>query len=114
MCGMLGHVLALARGSHTSTHRRTTDAIPSGVRWIPYLSIFKYAFEAIVVNDLAGVQLGDSFAGTSVTFATDVILQKFGLNIDNFWQDTVVLVGIFLGLLVVVAMLMFGRLVEWR
>jgi hypothetical protein len=102
--------------SHTLTHtlHAPTDAIPLGVRWIPFLSIFKYAFEAIVVNDLAGVQLGDSFAGTSVSFATDVILEKFGLNIDNFWQDTVILVGIFLGLLVIVALLMVGRLVEWR
>ncbi len=60
------------------------------------------------------MQLSDSFAGTKVSFATDIILQKFGFNIDNFWLDCVILTGIFVALLALVALLMFKRLVEWR
>jgi hypothetical protein len=40
--------------------------MPAAVGWIQYLSLFRYSYEALVVNDLTGVQIADTISGATV------------------------------------------------
>ncbi|KAI8894815.1 P-loop containing nucleoside triphosphate hydrolase protein [Globomyces pollinis-pini] len=78
--------------------------IPITLRWIQYLSFFKYAYEACVVNDAAGLKLVDTISGFDVTFPAAVVLEKFGLDVSAYWKDLAVSVGLFLTLLILISL----------
>ncbi|KAI8618592.1 P-loop containing nucleoside triphosphate hydrolase protein [Chytriomyces sp. MP71] len=90
------------------------DAIPPPLSWIQYLSFFRYAFEAIIVNDLTNVTIHDTVQGVTVTIPVSVVLQKFGFNIDAYWTDFLVSGGLVLILLFMNALMVQFRLKETR
>ncbi|KAI9352264.1 hypothetical protein DFJ73DRAFT_642637 [Zopfochytrium polystomum] len=71
------------------------------LRWIQYLSLFRYTFEALIVNDLSEIQVVDNVAGATINIPATVVLDKFGFDANAFVQDLLVSAGIlvFLGLL---------------
>lgn len=64
--------------------------IPSALRWLQYVSFFKYAYEACVANDASGLRLTDSISGVDLVVPAALILQKFGLDVDAYYRDLVV------------------------
>ncbi|KAI8895869.1 P-loop containing nucleoside triphosphate hydrolase protein [Globomyces pollinis-pini] len=84
--------------------------IPIYLRWIQYLSFFKYAYEACVVNDSTGILITDTISGMDVTFPATLVLSKFGFQIDAFWFDFGVSGGICLCLLLTIAIVMNFKL----
>lgn len=46
------------------------DNIPAPVSWIQYLSFFRYAYEAIAVNELLTIRVEDTFNGVKVNVST--------------------------------------------
>jgi hypothetical protein len=46
------------------------DSITPALRWIQYLSFFRYAFEALVVNDLTDLTITDDVSGSAFTVSS--------------------------------------------
>ncbi|KAJ1548636.1 hypothetical protein HK405_001545, partial [Cladochytrium tenue] len=68
--------------------------------WIQYLSFYRYAYEALVVNDLTNMNIVDTVSGATINIPASVVLSKFGFDINKYWQDLLVSSGIVIGLLV--------------
>ena len=88
------------------------NSIPLALRWLQYLSFFKYAYEACVANDAAGLRLKDTISGVDLEIPASVILKSFGLDVNAYYSDLLVCVGLFFGFLVIIAMLLKYRLKE--
>lgn len=73
--------------------------IPRPLSFLPYLSPFNYAFEALIVNELVRIVLHDT-----ETIEFDVpgtlILKQFGFDTDAWGRDTWCLGGILVILLI--------------
>ncbi|KAJ3192709.1 glutamine--fructose-6-phosphate transaminase (isomerizing) [Irineochytrium annulatum] len=102
--------------SHTNQALDTVslDSIPPTLSWIQYLSYFKYALEALVDNDLSGVQITDSISGVTVNVSAAVVLTKFGFSLDAYPTDLLVTGLMMAKLLIIVALLMQFLLREKR
>ncbi|KAH6600051.1 hypothetical protein BASA50_002640 [Batrachochytrium salamandrivorans] len=88
--------------------------IPTALSWLQYLSFFKYAFEAVVVNDASGLRFVDTISGVEIGISASVVLAKFGIDMDGFWRDYCVSVGIFILFMSVAAYLVARRMREKR
>ncbi|KAJ3067738.1 hypothetical protein HDU98_009057 [Podochytrium sp. JEL0797] len=91
-----------------------SSSLPAALSWIQYLSFFKYPYEGLVVNDLATVNIVDEFDRAEINMPATLIIEKFGLNINNYTCDFLVSVGILIVLLVLIAGLIQFRLKERR
>ncbi|KAG0344133.1 hypothetical protein BG004_004708 [Podila humilis] len=68
--------------------------IPKALTWIQYLSMFKYGFEALAVNEIASSQLIDNIQGVSFNVPGSLILKKlFGFSLGGYWRNMLLLVG---------------------
>ncbi|KAF9963051.1 hypothetical protein BGZ70_007708 [Mortierella alpina] len=68
--------------------------IPDALTWIQYLSMFKYGFEALAVNEVATSKLIDNIQGVAFNVPGSLILQKlFGFDLGGFWKNMIVLIG---------------------
>ncbi|KAI9342049.1 hypothetical protein DFJ73DRAFT_843020 [Zopfochytrium polystomum] len=69
--------------------------------WIQYLSLFRYVYEALVVNDLSEIQIVDYIAGVTVNIPASVILDKFSFDANSYVRNVLISAGIlvFLGVL---------------
>jgi hypothetical protein len=65
----------------------TVDSIPKGFGWIQNLSIFHYAFEALLVNEMRYLTLYEQKYGLSVEVPGSAILSIFGFDALAFWND---------------------------
>ncbi|KAK5665662.1 hypothetical protein QVD99_007310 [Batrachochytrium dendrobatidis] len=84
------------------------------ISWLQYLSFFKYAYEAVVVNDASGLKFVDQINGVDITIPATIVLGKFGIDINAFWRDFCINVGIFVMLLLLSAICVTRRLRERR
>lgn len=78
------------------------STIPDAVLWLQWLSIFHYAFEAMIVNEVTPLTLIDKKYGLDITVPGAAILSSFGFNNGNMWIDIINL-GIFGAIFVVLA-----------
>ncbi|KAG0197462.1 hypothetical protein BGX28_009059 [Mortierella sp. GBA30] len=68
--------------------------IPAALTWIQYLSMFKYGFEALAVNEVATSKLIDNIQGVDFNVPGSLILQKlFGFDLGGYWKNMIVLIG---------------------
>ncbi|KFH70564.1 hypothetical protein MVEG_03414 [Podila verticillata NRRL 6337] len=69
--------------------------IPKALTWIQYLSMFKYGFEALAVNEIATSKLIDNIQGVAFNVPGSLILQKlFGFDLTGYWRSMIILVGL--------------------
>ncbi|KAI1349292.1 hypothetical protein F5Y01DRAFT_289623 [Xylaria sp. FL0043] len=78
------------------------DKIPDAALWLQWLSIFHYAFEALIVNEVVKLTLVDNKYGLDITVPGAAILSSFGFNNAAKWMDIMNL-GIFAAVFVVLA-----------
>ncbi|KAG0368170.1 hypothetical protein BGZ54_002525 [Gamsiella multidivaricata] len=84
--------------------------IPAALTWIQYLSMFKYGFEALAVNEVATSKLIDTIQGVAFNVPGSLILQKlFGFDLGGYWRNMIILVGF-----IVLFIAMFWTLVSTR
>jgi ABC-type multidrug transport system permease subunit len=83
--------------------------IPAGLKWIQYISFFKYAYEACVANDAQGLRLVDTIAGVEFTVPAALVLSKFGLDVDAYYRNLGVCVGI-----TALFLMIIGSLINWK
>ncbi|KAG0341960.1 hypothetical protein BG000_007408 [Podila horticola] len=68
--------------------------IPRALTWIQYLSMFRYEFEALAVNEIATSKLIDNIQSVAFNVPGSMILQKlFGVRLGGFWRNLIFLVG---------------------
>ncbi|KAF1975456.1 hypothetical protein BU23DRAFT_529954 [Bimuria novae-zelandiae CBS 107.79] len=90
------------------------DSIPAAAKWLQTLSIFHYAFEGLIVNEVKYLSLVDHKYGLDIEVPGSAILSSFGFNVLALWKDCVGL-AVFGGAFVVLAYLaMHLLLVERR
>lgn len=71
-----------------------TGMIPAALTWIQYLSMFRYGFEALAVNEIATSKLIDTIQGVAFNVPGSLILQKlFGFDLGGFWRNMIFLIG---------------------
>lgn len=79
--------------------------IPLAVRWIQYLSIYKYAYEAAAANDASELLVQANINGLQVTIPAATILKTFGIDVDAYSRDVTISLAICVILSVVIAVL---------
>ncbi|KAF2021978.1 hypothetical protein BU24DRAFT_362922 [Aaosphaeria arxii CBS 175.79] len=90
------------------------DSIPTVAKWLQSLSIFHYAFEGLIVNEVKYLSLIDHKYGLDIEVPGSAILSSFGFNVLALWKDCIGL-AVFGGVFVVLAYLaMHLLLVEKR
>eukprot|EP01023_Acetabularia_acetabulum_P022659 TRINITY_DN22265_c0_g1_i1.p2 TRINITY_DN22265_c0_g1~~TRINITY_DN22265_c0_g1_i1.p2 ORF type:complete len:122 (+),score=18.27 TRINITY_DN22265_c0_g1_i1:72-437(+) len=70
-----------------------TPSIPGVIRWVHYISVFSYAFEILLINEIAGLDLVLTLEGIgSVLSDGEAFISTLGMNVDDFNRDIWVLV----------------------
>lgn len=93
------------------------SSIPAVLRWIHYLSVFFYAFEAMLSTELAGMsftflyQSGPTSETLEIPDITgETFLTTLGFDVNNVTRDIGVLVGVYYGLCTLALVFFFLRL----
>ncbi|KAG0197388.1 hypothetical protein BGX28_009118 [Mortierella sp. GBA30] len=87
--------------------------IPAALTWVQYLSMFKYGFEALAVNEVATTTLIDNIQGVTFNVPGSLILQKlFGFDLGGYWRNMIFLVGFIILFIATFWMLVSLRLKE--
>ncbi|KAM5445242.1 FAD-dependent urate hydroxylase [Microsporum audouinii] len=90
------------------------NAIPASALWLQTLSIFHYAFEGLIVNEVTYLTLIDHKYGLDIEVPGASILSAFGFNNLALWSDVAGL-GVISGVSIVMAYVaMHFLLVERR
>ncbi|KAJ1980388.1 (ABC) transporter [Dimargaris verticillata] len=87
------------------------ESIPYYLRFLKDLSIFNYALESMIVNEMKYLQLRETKFGLEIDVPGATILSTFGFNAMNYWPDVTKLGGMFL-VFVVVAFVCLQALVK--
>ena len=64
-----------------------SDSIPTPVQWLQKLSIFHYAYEALLVNEVTYLTLTEKKYGLSIDVPGATILSTFGFDAQALWSD---------------------------
>lgn len=93
------------------------NSIPAVLRWIHYLSVFFYAFEAMLSTELTGMsftflyQSGPTSETLEIPDITgETFLTTLGFDCNNVTMDIGILVGVYYGLCVLALAFFFLRL----
>jgi ABC-type multidrug transport system ATPase subunit len=78
------------------------ESIPAPAKWLQSLSIFHYAFEGLIVNEVRYLSLIDHKYGLDIEVPGSAILSSFGFDVMALWRDCVGL-AVFGGVFVVLA-----------
>ena len=65
------------------------ERIPGVARWLQALSIFHYAFEGVIVNEVRYLSLIDHKYGIDIEVPGSAILSTFGFDTQALWMDVV-------------------------
>ncbi|KAJ5895028.1 ABC transporter G family member [Penicillium taxi] len=90
------------------------EAIPASALWLQSLSIFHYAFEALIVNEVTFLTLIDHKYGLDIEVPGASILSAFGFNTLAYWNDVVGLAVIAGACLIIAYAAMHFLLIEKR
>ncbi|KAF9352414.1 hypothetical protein BGX34_012170 [Mortierella sp. NVP85] len=74
------------------------ESIPSKLSWLQKLSFFNFAFEALLVNEIAFLQLIQKEYGLEIDVPGAAILSTFGFNSGAYWKDVqslTIMAGVF-------------------
>ncbi|TPX19090.1 uncharacterized protein E0L32_011251 [Thyridium curvatum] len=63
------------------------NKIPPTAVWLQWLSIFHYAFEALIVNEVRYLTLTDQKYGLDISVPGSAILSSFGFDNGALWPD---------------------------
>ncbi|CAK9437344.1 uncharacterized protein LODBEIA_P17220 [Lodderomyces beijingensis] len=64
-----------------------SDQLNLEVKWLEWISLFHYAYEALAVNEVKDLILREKKYGLSIEVPGAVILSTFGFNVGAFWDD---------------------------
>ena len=76
--------------------------------WLRFLSIFYYAYEILIVNEIEGLNVNFDAASLDVDVKGDLFLDVFDFNADNLPRDIAALFAMYVGLLLLAYVLLWG------
>ena len=84
------------------------EDMPPWVSWISYGSIFRYSFNALVVNEVIGGSFDLSVSGYDIDgMDSELLLDVLGLNKDHFSRDVAILDILFVGFLMIAVLVLY-------
>ncbi|KAH8714807.1 hypothetical protein GQ44DRAFT_713405 [Phaeosphaeriaceae sp. PMI808] len=90
------------------------ESIPGVARWLQSLSIFHYAFEGLIVNEVKYLSLIDHKYGLDIEVPGSAILSSFGFDVQALWRDCIGLAAYGAAFIVLAYLAMHVLLVEKR
>lgn len=63
------------------------------IKWLEWISIFHYAYEALAINEVKDLILKEKKYGLSIEVPGAVILSTFGFDVSAYWKDVYFLIG---------------------
>lgn len=90
-------------------------AIPWALRWISYLSVFRYAWDALCINEMRGLYLYFSAPNINASLRVSglLFLEVLGVDVNGEMVDIIVQVCIYIGVVLTCLMVCNTHLV-WR
>lgn len=70
-----------------------SDDLKVQTKWLQWISLFHYAYEALAINEVKDLILREKKYGLSIEVPGAVILSTFGFEVSAFWHDVTYLVG---------------------
>lgn len=70
-----------------------SDDLKLQTKWLQWISLFHYAYEALAINEVKDLILKEKKYGLSIEVPGAVILSTFGFNVSAFWNDVSYLLG---------------------
>lgn len=64
------------------------DELQAAIKWLQWISVFHYAYEALSINEVKDLILREKKYGLSIEVPGAVILSSFGFDVGAFWKDT--------------------------
>lgn len=65
-----------------------SDDLKAQIRWLEWVSLFHYAYEALAINEVKDLMLRERKFGLLIEVPGATILSTFGFNVGAFWKDT--------------------------
>jgi len=84
------------------------DTIPVWLGWLRFLSIFYYAYEILIVNEIDGLNVNFDAASLDVDVKGDLFLDVFNFDADNLPRDIAALFAMYVGLLLLAYVLLWA------
>ena len=66
------------------------------------------------MNELSKMLIEDNVAGVNVTIPASIVLKKFGFDLDGYWRNVFISVGLVIVLVCVLVSLVVFKLKERR
>ncbi|KXT06025.1 hypothetical protein AC578_1269 [Pseudocercospora eumusae] len=85
LLGVLVMLFSLLFGGFLLNH----ETIPRPLLWLQSLSIFHFAFEGLIVNEVRYLSLVDHKYGLDIEVPGSAILSSFGFDVLALWNDAV-------------------------
>lgn len=70
-----------------------SEDLRSEIKWLQWISIFHYAYEALAINEVKDLILKEKKYGLSIEVPGAVILSTFGFDTSAFWKDVSYLIA---------------------
>lgn len=70
-----------------------SEDLKTEIKWLEWISIFHYAYEALAINEVKDLILKEKKYGLSIEVPGAVILSTFGFDVAAFWKDVYFLLG---------------------
>lgn len=81
------------------------NQISSATFWLQYLSFFKYAYEAISVNELLTMDVYDTYNGQPIYLSGPVLAKSFfGFDVNSYVRNVIILSSLTAGFLVILCL----------
>lgn len=105
----LATIVALLCGLLFGGFLANEAALPVWLAWMQYCSIFYYAMEIMLVNEIEGLKLLFDAAGLKVEVKGDLFLDTFNFSSEYLQRDILSLFAIYVGLLLLAYLLLCWR-----
>lgn len=84
------------------------------IKWLEWVSIFHYAYEALAINEVKDLILREKKYGLSIEVPGAVILSTFGFNVSAYWKDVSCLAASIIAFLILGYIFLHWLMVEKR
>lgn len=71
-----------------------SDDLKAQTKWLQWISLFHYAYEALAINEVKDLILREKKYGLSIEVPGAVILSTFGFDVSALWSDLLWLISL--------------------
>ncbi|KAK9716843.1 hypothetical protein K7432_006611 [Basidiobolus ranarum] len=91
------------------------NEIPPALSWLQYISMFRYGFQALSVNEIVGLRIIGSMGGMDVNIPASMVLtEMFGFSADGIYKNIIILAWYWVILIAIIMLLVQYTVKERR